>query len=288
MSAIVVFDIDGVIRDVGGSYRLALADTVEHFTAGGYRPTAIEIDELKSEGIWNNDWEAAQEYIYRYFEGQGQNRAASNLDYEAIVGYFQTKYRGTDPINWNGYICNEPLLATPEYFDSLTTANIPWGFFSGATTGSANYVLEKRLGLKAPILVAMEDAPGKPNPQGLFMAVDRLVSLSKNISSELPIIYVGDTVADMYTVIKAKSVKIDSPSAVGVSLPLGTADATRTETLRERQIFAVGIIPPHVETDRINSYTANLIEAGANIVLKNVKELTPESIDLLTSIKIQS
>ncbi len=282
MSAIVVFDIDGVIRDVGGSYRLALADTVEHFTDGGYRPTAIEIDKLKGEGIWNNDWEASQEFIYRYFEQRGQNRAASNLDYEAIIAYFQTKYRGTDPVNWNGYICNEPLLATPEYFDSLTRANIPWGFFSGATTGSASYVLEKRLGLKAPILVAMEDAPGKPNPQGLFMAVDRLITESKNISTELPIIYVGDTVADMYTVIKAKSMKIDSPSAVGVSLPLGTADAALTETLRERQIFAVGIVPPHVETDRINSYTTNLIEAGANIVLKNVKELTPESIDLLT------
>jgi HAD superfamily phosphatase len=265
MSAIVVFDIDGVIRDVGGSYRLALADTVEHFTNGGYRPTAIEIDELKGEGIWNNDWEAAQEYVYRYFEGQGQNRAASNLDYETIVAYFQTKYRGTDPVNWNGYICNEPLLATPEYFDSLTTANIPWGFFSGATTGSASYVLEKRLGLTAPVLVAMEDAPGKPNPQGLFMTVDRLIALLKNIDDKMPLVYVGDTVADMYTVVKAKSMKVDSPS----------------ETLRERQIFAVGIIPPHVETDRINSYTANLIEAGANIVLKNVKELTPESIKLL-------
>lgn len=258
MSAIVVFDIDGVIRDVGGSYRLALADTVEHFTDGGYRPTAIEIDELKGEGIWNNDWEAAQELIYRYFEQQGQDRSTSNLDYDEIVGYFQTKYRGTDPVNWNGYICNEPLLATPEYFDSLTAANIPWGFFSGATTGSASYVLEKRLGLIEPILIAMEDAPGKPNPEGLFMAVDRLITASKHISDKMPIVYVGDTVADMYTIVKART----------------------TET--NRKLFAVGIIPPHVQADRINSYTANLIEAGANIVLKNVKELTPESIDLLT------
>jgi HAD superfamily phosphatase len=257
MSAIVVFDIDGVIRDVGGSYRLALADTVEHFTAGGYRPTAIEIDELKGEGIWNNDWEAAQELIYRYFDRQGQNRATSNLDYDRIVAYFQTKYRGTDSVNWNGYICNEPLLATPEYFDSLTTTNIPWGFFSGATTGSASYVLKKRLGLKAPVLVAMEDAPGKPNPQGLFMVVDRLMTLSEKISTELPIIYVGDTVADMYTVVKAKSMTVD------------------------RQILAVGIIPPHVENNRIDKYTANLIEAGANIVLNCVLELTPKSIELL-------
>ncbi|WP_390883097.1 HAD family hydrolase [Kovacikia minuta] len=76
-SAIVVFDIDGVVRDVGGSYRRALADTVEHFTNGAYRPAQVEIDQLKSEGIWNNDWEASQELIYRYFERQGQPRPTS-------------------------------------------------------------------------------------------------------------------------------------------------------------------------------------------------------------------
>jgi HAD superfamily phosphatase len=259
MSAIVVFDIDGVIRDVGGSYRLALADTVEHFTDGSYRPTATRIDELKEEGIWNNDWEASQELIYRYFEQRGQNRSASNFDYQKIVAYFQTKYRGTDSINWNGYICNEPLLATPEYFDSLTTANIPWGFFSGATKGSADYVLKRRLGLNEPVLVAMDDAPGKPNPQGLFMAVEQLVTKMPTIDDKMPLIYVGDTVADMYTIGKART----------------------TET--KRQLFAVGIIPPHVQSDRIEAYTASLSQAGANIVLNNVKDLTPESIELLTN-----
>ena len=60
-----IFDIDGVIRDVSGSYRRALADTVEFFTKSAYRPTSEEIDELKAEGIWNNDWEASQELIAR-------------------------------------------------------------------------------------------------------------------------------------------------------------------------------------------------------------------------------
>jgi HAD superfamily phosphatase len=111
--AIVVFDIDGVIRDVGGSYRRALADTVEYFTAQAYRPTDVDIDNLKSEGIWNNDWEASQEFIYRHFATQGENREQLQLNYQDIVAYFQTRYRGTNPENWNGYICNEPLLAQP-------------------------------------------------------------------------------------------------------------------------------------------------------------------------------
>jgi HAD superfamily phosphatase len=257
MSAIVVFDIDGVIRDVGQSYRRALADTVEQFTNGAYRPTAIDIDTLKSEGIWNNDWEGSQEFIYRYFETQGQNRAELNLNYDRIVSYFQSKYRGTDPVNWNGYICNEPLLANLEYFDSLTAAQMSWGFFSGATKGSAGYILERRLGLKAPVLVAMEDAPGKPDPQGLFMVVTQL-EMQRRQSDLLPtIFYVGDTVADMHTVVNARTQRPD------------------------RQSIAVGVLPPHIlaEPSQVSSYRQSLTQAGADLVIDSVLELTPTLIN---------
>ena len=148
--SIVVFDIDGVVRDVGGSYRRALADTVEHYTHRAFRPSPAGIDQLKGEGIWNNDWEASQELIYRYFEAQGNPRRSIDLDYDAIVVFFQSRYRGPDPVNWTGYICQEPLLMSADYLEQLTQAGIAWGFFSGATTGSAKYVLERRLGLQSP------------------------------------------------------------------------------------------------------------------------------------------
>jgi HAD superfamily phosphatase len=258
MNAIVVFDIDGVIRDVGSSYRRALADTVAEFTNGAYRPTAIEIDTLKGEGIWNNDWEASQELIYRYFESQGKVRAQLSIDYSHIVAYFQTKYRGTDQVNWNGYICDEPILASLEYFNLLTAANIPWGFFSGATQGSASYILERRLGLTMPVLVAMEDAPGKPDPTGLFMAVAQLRLQYENIES-LPIIYVGDTVADMHTVIRARTEQAD------------------------RDFIAVGVLPPHIlaATEQVDGYRQSLLKAGAKVVINNVQELTPKLINSL-------
>lgn len=258
MGAIVVFDIDGVIRDVGNSYRRALADTVAEFTGGAYCPTAVEIDTLKGEGIWNNDWEASQELIYRHFEQQGQTRSDLNLDYAQVVAYFQTKYRGTDSVNWNGYICNEPVLASLEYFCSLTAAHIPWGFFSGATTGSASYILERRLGLNAPILVAMEDAPGKPDPTGLFMAVDQLGVQHGDITA-LPIIYVGDTVADMQTIIQARQVRAGS------------------------KFIAIGVLPPHIlaAPELTEDYRQGLIRSGATLVISNVQELTPELINSL-------
>lgn len=259
VTTIVVFDIDGVIRDVGNSYRRALADTVEHFTNKAYRPTPTDIDQLKSEGLWNNDWEASQEFIYRYFETQGKTRQQLALDYQAIVAFFQSRYRGTDPENWNGYICDEPLLLQPSYLEHLTESAISWGFFSGATRGSATYVLHKRLGLKSPVLIAMEDAPGKPDPTGLFATVELL----ENPVNNTPIIYVGDTVADMYTVKKARAIN------------------------PQRTWLGVGVLPPHVQetTAHREAYSQTLITAGAAVVLSNVQELNAVKITELLQVK---
>ncbi len=271
MMAIAVFDIDGVVRDVGGSYRRALADTVEHFTQGAWRPSPADIDALKTEGIWNNDWEASQELIYRYFETQGQTRARDCaqpetgllLNYDEIVAFFQRRYRGTDPVHWNGYICDEPLLMSADYGRSLSASGILWGFFSGATTASARYVLEKRIGLPDPVLIAMEDAPGKPDPEGLFLAIAQLESHDPQRipghSPKLSVLYVGDTVADMYTIAKARQIQ------------------------RDRAWYAVGILPPHVQDGGTvqAAYAAGLIQAGADIVLPHVQELTPARITQL-------
>ncbi|MEB3336664.1 MAG: TIGR01548 family HAD-type hydrolase [Leptolyngbyaceae bacterium] len=251
--AILVFDIDGVVRDVGGSYRRALADTVENFTEGQYRPTVTEIDTLKTEGIWNNDWEASRELVYRYFKTQRDTQV--DVDFDALVAFFQSRYRGTDPEHWNGYICQEPLLMHPPYLASLTEANIAWGFFSGATRGSANYVLEKRLGLQAPVLVAMEDAPGKPDPTGLFDSVRQLEELH-GIPASAPVLYAGDTVADLYTVQNAQ--KLD-PS---------------------RTWIGIGILPPHVQDTPEHSvaYGSVLKQAGATVVFSHIEELTPTQV----------
>ncbi|MBW4518861.1 MAG: TIGR01548 family HAD-type hydrolase [Scytolyngbya sp. HA4215-MV1] len=260
--ALIIFDIDGVIRDVSGSYRRAVADTVEHYTDGGYRPTATEIDALKSEGKWNNDWQASQELVYRYFEQQGWHRTQTTQEdhpirftYEELVAYFQSLYRGRerDPQQWSGYICQEPLLIGTTYLEHLSQAGYGWGFFSGATRGSARYVLETRLGLQAPALVAMEDAPGKPDPTGLLAMVEQLAS---GQDDRLPVFYLGDTVADLYTVENARKVQPDRPW------------------------IGIGILPPHVQTtpERSQAYSNTLKQAGAVAIYENVEQLTPSEI----------
>ena len=251
--AILVFDVDGVIRDVGGSYRRAIADTVEHFTLDSFCPTLADIDQLKSEGVWNNDWEASRELVYRYFEGQGQKRENIDLDYQKLVAFFQSRYRGLNEDNWNGYICSEPLLVSSGYFERLTTAGIAWGFFSGAMRAEVAYVLEGKLGLSSPVVVAMEDAPGKPDPTGLFRVLDRLEK-QHNLAENLPVIYVGDTVGDMYTVENAR------------------------KAIPSRNWVGVGVLPPHVQETQVRreAYTAKLLEAGAKVVLSNIEELSVE------------
>ncbi|MEB3343154.1 TIGR01548 family HAD-type hydrolase [Okeania sp.] len=259
--AILVFDIDGVIRDVGGSYRRAIADTVEHFTSPAFRPTLTDLDQLKSEGVWNNDWEASRELVYRHFEKQGKKREDVDLDYQKLIAFFQSRYRGVDENNWNGYICEEPLLVSSGYFERLTEAGFSWGFFSGAMRAEVAYVLEGKLNLLSPVVVAMEDAPGKPDPTGLFTVIEQLEQ-QHGFDENLPVIYVGDTVGDMYTVENA------------------------SQKMPSRTWMGVGVLPPHVQDggEREKVYVGKLLEAGAKVVLHNIEELSVEAIDNLINI----
>ena len=255
--AIVVFDIDGVVRDVAQSYRRAIADTVEYYTEGKFRPTINDIDTLKTEGIWNNDWKASEELIYRFYETQGQSRRNFGDRYTEIVDFFQQKYRGE---NYSGYIKDEPLLMSAEYLQYLSDHQIVWGFFSGATQGSANYVLKHRLAIPAPVLVAMEDAPSKPNPEGLFNSIEQILEplgSDKAQNTQVPVFYVGDTVADMQT---AKNASAQDSS---------------------RHYHGVGIIPPHAWGN--DDYGRPLTQHGAVEVFKSVEDFTPEHIKQILS-----
>ncbi|MBC8122451.1 MAG: TIGR01548 family HAD-type hydrolase [Gemmatimonadaceae bacterium] len=236
-STLVAFDIDGVIRDVAGSYRRALMDTVEHFSAGRFRPTMADIDALKAEGRWNNDWHCALELLRRY----RVQPAVALPDLDDLIAFFQSRYFGEQPDYRDGYIAGEPLLATAEHFTILGTAGVHWGFVSGAERASALYILVDQLGLTNPPLVAMGEAPDKPNPAGLF-------KLRALFEYPQQIFYLGDTVADMHTVQQAR-----------------TLDT-------QRRYRAIGVLPPHIlavqtdEPERVESYCDQLRVAGAEAV----------------------
>jgi len=273
--AILLFDIDGVIRDVGGSYRRAIVETVHHYS--GWRPDPAEIDALKAEGCWNNDWEASLELLRRHRRsGAVAARSAdasmrpSGLDCPArpdgvpslstlpslaeLVEVFGGFYFGGDPDGdpalWRGFIGSEPLLVEPAFFTELNAAGILWGFVSGAEPPSVRYVLEQRLGLVDPPRIAMGDAPDKPDPTGFLRLAERL--LAEGTGSGLgaaapPVAYLGDTVADVLTVERARQV------------------------FPQQRFLSLAVAPPHLQgpehLEARHAYEDRLRQAGADRIL---------------------
>ena len=249
---LILFDIDGVIRSVENSYRLALKKTVYKFS--GWEPSFEDIDCAKNEGIWNNDWDLSLELIKRFIKKEKLKLEIPSRG--QIIKCFEGLYFGGDPNkdskNWSGFITNEDLLVDKKFFDLLQRNGIIWGFVSGAEPASAKFVLEKRLGLKSPPLISMGDAPDKPNPKGLIDLSKKLLG-DKLGPSNIPIAYVGDTIADINTVINARK---EIPS---------------------QKFISIGLAPPHLHLkSRLkerNCYEENLRIAGADIILKSIYDL---------------
>ena len=257
LKGIVLFDIDGVIRDVSSSYRKAIQETVSYFTQ--WSPSISDIDLLKEEGCWNNDWEASLELIKRY--QLKLSRANTIPDLKKVIRVFNSFYFGGDPegnpSQWGGFIKNETLLAKKELFERLDSQGIRWGFVSGAEAPSAQFVINKRLGLNKAPLIAMGDAPDKPNPIGLIRLATQLAG-QKLGEGIVPIAYLGDTVADVLTIINARKI---IPSQTFISL---------------------AIAPPHLHSKSLiqarEKYEYRLKESGADIIIKNNYDILSEFI----------
>ncbi len=230
-----------MIRDVAGSYRRALQCTVQHYC--GWKPNANAIDALKAEGTWNNDWDASLELLRRH-GADLPNRAA-------LIDVFSSFYFGgdpeADPSQWTGFIGDEPLLVEASFFTTLTQRKVRWGFVSGAEPPSARFVLQQRLGLQDPPLIAMGDAPDKPDPTGLIRLAKALGAGTEGVQ----VAYVGDTVADVQTVVQAR------------------------ERWPEQRFVSLAVVPPHLQTaEQVPArriYEQQLQEAGADLVLNSTQ-----------------
>ena len=91
----------------------ALQATVEHYS--GWMPSPAVIDGLKGEGRWNNDWDASLELLRRH--------GADLPERQALVEIFSGFYFGGDPdgdpSSWQGFIRDEPLLVSADFFGAI-------------------------------------------------------------------------------------------------------------------------------------------------------------------------
>ena len=150
-----------------------------------------------------------------------------------------------NPTHWQGFIGDEPLLVDRVFFEELSRQHIRWGFLSGAEPPSARYVLQQRLGLSDPPLIAMGDAPDKPDPTGLIRLAEQLAA------GEVPrwIAYIGDTVADVQTVLNARERRPELPW------------------------ISLAVAPPH--TTDVVTYHQQLQQVGADRTLGATRDLLP-------------
>lgn len=176
----VLFDLDGVLVDVSGSYRRAIQETVEHFV--GVRPSPESIQALKDGGGFNDDWRLTAELIAR---------TGSTVPFDAVVTEFNGRYRGE---NWSGLIGHEPPLVSTDHLDGLRDRYGCLGLVTGRPREEAEFTL-MRFGWtdRFDIVIAMEDTPGrgKPNPWPIQLALSR-IRVSPGDA-----VYVGDSVDDM-------------------------------------------------------------------------------------------
>ena len=156
----ILFDIDGVLADVSQSYRRAIEGTVAAF-GGGVGPDDIEA--IKRRGDANNDWRVTQIVL-------AEQEIAVELD--AIREVFDGLYWGDaeTPGLWR----TERFIGARDALKRLA-GRYPLAAVTGRPRRDADLFLEGfEIADLFTAVVTMEDAPAKPSPAPVRLAMTRL------------------------------------------------------------------------------------------------------------------
>jgi HAD superfamily phosphatase len=171
---LIVFDMDGVLVEVGESYRATIQATVKHFT--GHQPTRAEIQDWKNRGGYNDDWKLSSHMI------EAQGVAA---EFDAVVERFQSIFHGDGT---DGLIKHEQWIAADGLLPRLSESH-SLAVFTGRLRWEAHVTLNRFCPeIFDPVVGSDDVIHTKPNPEGL-----------QKIRDAVPhgkIWYVGDTVDD--------------------------------------------------------------------------------------------
>ena len=149
-----LFDMDGVLADVQHSQRAAIAATAQSF---GVPVTAAQVSAAIRRGDAANDWIVAR----RLIEGGGRDASL-----EDVTARFQSRYVSLRE--------REVLIPSPSVLERLA-ARRPLAVVTGRPRAEAQWFLE-RAGVARLFntVVALEDAPPKPDPAPVRLALERL------------------------------------------------------------------------------------------------------------------
>jgi HAD superfamily hydrolase (TIGR01548 family) len=216
---LVIFDVDGVLLDVHGSFHKSIVDTVHYFT--NRRVTYAEIHEWKNKTGYNDDWRLTTDWIASLGEA---------VPYATVKRRFQKFYWGTKLKPGN--VSREKWMITHPRLERWSK-RAELALFTGRTRRELRHTL---LGSPADRVfrrsVTMDDVKkGKPDPEGLVLLLNGLAP-SKAL-------YLGDNIDD------AMASKLAGVPFLGI-LPHGT-DAHRHRAAALKELGALRIL--HSVTD---------------------------------------
>ena len=208
---VIVFDMDGVLVEVGQSYREAIRETVKHFTGADVSHDTIQ--DFKNAGGWNNDWQLSHRLI---------GDLGKAVPYQEVVDQFNLIFFGT---NGDGLILREKWMPKDGLLEGLSK-RATLAIFTGRVKYEADATLGRYAShIKFDPLVTDECVTNpKPAPDGLEL-----------IQQKYPgkhIWYLGDTVDD------ARSAQAARVPFIGVS-PHNSRHEEIARSLRDLGAFAV-------------------------------------------------
>ncbi len=189
---ILVFDMDGVLVDVTGSYRETIQRTIQDFT--GRLVSRELIQDFKNQGSWNNDWDLCHRLITDY---------GVSVTYQQVVDRFNEIFFGDGT---DGLIYREQWIPKAGLLERLAE-RFQLALFTGRVEQELKITMARfaRSLTFDPIITAEVVKNPKPAPDGLL----RIAEL--NPASKL--FYVGDGVDD------ARSARAADVPFIGIAAP---------------------------------------------------------------------
>jgi histidinol-phosphate aminotransferase len=195
-----LFDLDGVLVDVSKSYRRAIIDTAARW---GITLTPEDVARGKAGGDAANDWKLTRRLL-------AERGVEVGLD--EVTEVFEELYQGT--ADEPGHRRHETLRVEREILARLAAVR-PLAVVTGRPRADAERVLsENDIDGFFAAVVCMEDAPAKPDPAPVRLALERLGVAAAWM--------VGDTVDDVCAARRADVLPIGVPAPGDESAPAKT------------------------------------------------------------------
>ena len=153
---ILIFDVDGVLVDVRGTYWRSALETVRYLT--GKRVTYAELHKWKSKPGFNDDWSMVAAWV---------TALGKPLSYDKARVAFERFYWGSD--GKPGNVRNEKILVSPRQIEKWAL-RFELNLFTGRTRQEFSYTFDRWPATKFfRTIITMDDARKKPHPDGLQM-----------------------------------------------------------------------------------------------------------------------